>query len=57
MTDEELLSGIDAIIEQAPSFGLCPLPFEIIRDRVAELITERKQLKEQLWGRCNNGAN
>ena len=48
MTDEELLSGIDQIIEQAPSVGLCPLPFKLIRERVSELVAERNQLQEEV---------
>lgn len=48
MTDAELLSGIDEMIKDAPGVGLCPLPFKIIRDRVAELIKERDDLKEMV---------
>lgn len=48
MTDAELLSGIDEMIKDAPSVGLCPLPFKLIRDAVAELIKERDALKKRV---------
>ena len=41
LTDKELLDGIDEMIEQAPSVGLCAFPFKILRDGVAKLIAER----------------
>ncbi len=44
MTDDELLSGIEGMIEQAPSLGLCSMPFQIIRDHVEQLVTSRNQL-------------
>lgn len=46
MTDAELLSGIDEMIEQAPGVGLCAYPFKLIRDAVADLIAERDALKD-----------
>ena len=45
MTDAEFLTGIEQMIADAGEMGLCKLPFEIIRDRVAELIKERDALK------------
>ena len=45
LTDEELMSGFDEMIKQAPEVGLCALPFKIIRDSVADVVTERNQLK------------
>lgn len=45
MTDEELLKGIEEMIEEAPSVGLCTLPFKIIRDGFAAVIAERNELK------------
>ena len=46
MTDQEFLDGIEEMIAQAPEVGLCSMPFKIIRDYVAELVTERNQLRE-----------
>lgn len=45
--DRELLDGINEMIEQAPSVGLCAFPFKIIRDAVADLITEKNALLEK----------
>lgn len=45
MTDEELLAGIDEMIADAPGVGLCTFGFKMTRDSVAELVTERNQLK------------
>ena len=45
LTDEELLAGIDEMIADAPGVGLCTFGFKMIRDSVAELVTERNQLK------------
>ena len=42
--DQELLAGIDEMIEQAPQVGLCTFPFKILRDSVAGLIDERDKL-------------
>lgn len=46
LTDQELLDGIDEMIEQAPSVGLCTLPFIIIRDGVEGLIRQRDAYKK-----------
>ena len=45
LTDEELLTGIDKMIEQAPGVGLCTFGFKIVRNAVSDLITERDQLR------------
>ena len=45
LTDEELMAGIDEMIEDAPGVGLCKLPFKMIRDAVADVVSERNQLK------------
>ena len=45
MTGQELLESIDQMIEQAPSVGLCALPFRILRKEVSELVTECNQLR------------
>ena len=45
LTDEELLQGIDEMISDAPGVGLCAMPFKIIRDAVAELVTKCNQLE------------
>lgn len=45
LTDEELLTGIDKMIEQAPGVGLCTFGFKIVRNAVSDLVTERNQLR------------
>ena len=43
MTDAEFLDCLDGLIAQAKDIGLCPLTFEVIKDRVASLIKERDE--------------
>lgn len=45
LTEKELLDGLNEMIADAPGIGLCALPFRMIQDAVAELITNRNQLK------------
>lgn len=45
LTDYELMAGIDEMIEDAPGVGLCKLPFKMIRDAVADVVSERNRLK------------
>lgn len=42
MTDAEFLTGIEQMISDALDLGICPRPFEIIRERVDELIKLRE---------------
>lgn len=44
--DRALLSGVDEMIEQAPSVGLCAFPFKILREEIENLISERDALAE-----------
>lgn len=46
MTDKELLSGLDEMIEQAPTVGLCSYPFKVVREEVERIIHERDALEE-----------
>lgn len=48
MTGEEILQGIDEMIEEAPGVGLCTIGFKILRDSVADLIAERDALAERI---------
>ena len=43
MTDAEFLECLDGLIAQAKDVGLCPLTFEVIKERVASLIKERDE--------------
>ena len=45
--DQELLDGINEMVEQAPSVGLCAFPFKILRDGIQSLIDERDALDTQ----------
>jgi hypothetical protein len=41
--DKQLLCFIDQLIEDAPTFGVLPLPFMILKERVEEIMKERDQ--------------
>ena len=39
--ERELLDDIEQMASEAPSFGLCAMPFQVLHTRVLELISER----------------
>ena len=46
--EKDLLDQIEEMAEQAPSVGLCSLPFRILHTRVLALIHENDTLKKEL---------
>lgn len=47
-SEKELLDGIRQMEEQAPSVGLCAMPFMILYDKVAKIIEEKERLRSAL---------
>lgn len=43
-TAQELLDGLREMEEQAPSVGLCTLPFKLLIGKAEEIISERDRL-------------
>lgn len=46
--EKDLLDQIEEMAEQAPSVGLCSLPFRILHTRVLAIIHENETLKKEL---------
>lgn len=46
--EREILDDIEQMAEQAPSFGLCAMPFQILHTRVLEIIAERDLLQTRV---------
>ena len=45
-TEQYFLKDIQRMADEAPSVGLCSLPFKIIHDKVAAIIREKDRLAD-----------
>lgn len=45
--ESELIRALETMEEEAPSLGLCPLTFAVMREIVWEIIAERDALKRE----------
>ena len=46
--DQQLLDYIQQMADDAPSVGLCALPFEILKERVALIIEQKDWLLKHM---------